>query len=306
MNDERRVTPEDDLRAALAPDDTITPLDPARVIAGARRRRKVRGLATAGVASAAVLAIAAGGLLASDWTLGTSPEPADPPLVVSTEPTPTPTVRPTPLPTPLVPTPSSLTPGSTITSGSSVTTPGPTASDPPTQGSASTPTVTSCLLASAGEPAPGPAAKQRGILDGSLIVVADSNYWMACDTTFRTTPSARRPAELQRLAVQDNDAFAVANNVIETAAGHRDYFWAAGMLPAGVATVRYSFVDGAVVDAKVSNGFWMMRHVSSRPPGAHDLGDRVRVQLLSPTGAVLNDVRLNWGTQTCAQITHGC
>ena len=78
------------------------------------------------------------------------------------------------------------------------------------------------------------------------------------------------------------------------------------MLPAGVATVRYSFVDGAVVDAEVSNGFWMMRHVSTVPPGAHDLGDRIRVQLLSPSGAVLNDVRLNWGTQTCAQISHGC
>ncbi|MFI7060342.1 hypothetical protein ACIBL3_05115 [Kribbella sp. NPDC050124] len=299
MNDERRVTPEDDLRAALAPDDTITPLDPARVIAGARRRRKVRGLATAGVASVAVLAVAAGGLLASDWTLGTAPEPADPPLVVSTEPTPTP--RPTPLP----PTPSNLTPGATITSGSGVTTPGPTASDPPTS-PPTPPTVPSCLVASNGEPAPGPAAKQRGTLGNSLIVVADSNYWMACDTTFRTTPSARRPAKLQRPAVQDNDAFAVANNVIETAAGQRDYFWAAGMLPAGVATVRYSFVDGAVVDAKVSNGFWMMRHVSTLPPGAHDLGDRVRVQLLSPTGAVLNDVRLNWGTQTCAQISHGC
>ncbi|MGW1340913.1 hypothetical protein ACWCOV_07635 [Kribbella sp. NPDC002412] len=300
MNDERRVTPEDDLRAALAPDDTITPLDPARVIAGARRRRKVRGLATAGVASVAVLTVAAGGLLAGDWTLGTAPEPADPPLVVSTEPTPTPTVRPTPLP-------SHLTPGATVTAGSGVT-PGPAASDPPTgtQGTPTPPTVTSCLAASAGEPAPGPAAKQRGALDGSLIIVADSNYWMACDTTFRSTPSARRPARLQKPAVQDNDAFAVANNVIETAAGQRDYFWAAGMLPSGVATVRYSFVDGAVVDAKVSNGFWMMRHVSTQPSGAHDLGDRVRVQLLSETGAVLNDVRLNWGTQTCAQITHGC
>jgi hypothetical protein len=47
---ERRPTPEDDLRAALAPDDTLAPLDPARVIAGARRRRKVRVLATAGLA----------------------------------------------------------------------------------------------------------------------------------------------------------------------------------------------------------------------------------------------------------------
>lgn len=271
MNDERRVTPEDDLRAALAPVDTIEPLDPARVIAGARRRRKVRGLATAGVAAAAVIGVAFGGLLASDWTLGGSADPADPGV---------PTVASTPV------------------------TPRPSASTESPRGQATAPTVASCILAAAGEPGPGPAAKQRGVLAGRLIVVADGNYWMACDNTSQLT--ARRPSKLEKPRRDDSDAFAVANNTIQTSAGERDYFWAAGMLPDGVATVRYRFVDGAVVDAEVSNGFWMMRHVSTTPPGVRDLGSRVRVQLLSSTGAVLNDVRLNWGTQTCAQITHGC
>jgi len=293
MSDERRVTPEDDLRVALLPDDSIAPLDPARVIAGARRRRKVRGLAAAGVAAVAVIGVAAGGFLAGGGSLGNAPQPADPGLTV-----PAPTLatqdRPTPRPSE---TPNASTPPETETAGPEGT--GSTAAPP---------TVASCLqeAAAAGEPAPGSAAKQRGSLDGRLIVVADGNYWMACDNTFRPTPTARKPAKLQRPSTQDNNAFAVAGNTITTAAGERDFFWAAGMLPTGVATVRYSFVDGAVVDAEVSNGFWMMRHVSTVPPGAHDLGDRVRVQLLSPSGAVLNDVRLNWGTQTCAQISHGC
>ena len=51
MNDKGTTLPEDDLRAALAPDGSIAPLDPARVISGARRRRKVRGLATTAVAA---------------------------------------------------------------------------------------------------------------------------------------------------------------------------------------------------------------------------------------------------------------
>ena len=137
-------------------------------------------------------------------------------------------------------------------------------------------------------------------------MIADSRYWMACDSTYGSEVSARKPATLKKPGVQDNNAFAVANNTVDTVDGQLDYFWAAGLLPDGVATVRYSFADGETVDAEINNGFWLMRHVSSIPPGAHDLGDRVRVQLLSATGGVLNDVRLNWGTQTCAQISHGC
>jgi hypothetical protein len=287
---ERRVTPEDDLRVALAPDDTIAPLDPARVIAGARRRRKVRALATAGVASVAVIGIAAGGFLAASGSLDNAPQPADPGVI---DPTVDSTPRTSPTPQPSYETPSA--------------TPAPPTGQ--TAGSTATPpTVADCLqeAAATGDPGPGSAAKQLASLDGRLIVVADSKYWMACDTTVRPTPTARKPAKLMKPSVQDSNAFAVANNEIETAAGRRDFFWAAGMLPDGVATVRYSFVDGAVVDAEVSNGFWMMRHVSTVPPGVEDLGSRVRVQLLSRTGAVLNDVRLNWGTQTCAQISHGC
>lgn len=298
MNDERRggpwATPEDDLRVALAPDDTIAPLDPARVIAGARRRRKVQGLAAAGVAAVAVIGVAAGGFLAGGGSLDNAPQPADPGPTV-----PAPTLatqdRPTPRP--------AETPNASTAPPS-----GKTVGPEGTSSTATPPTVASCRqeAAASGVPAPGPAATQRGSLDGRLIIVADSNYWMACDSTFRTTPSARKPAKLTRPGIQDNNAFAVAGNTIDTTAGQRDFFWAAGMLPVGVATVRYSFVDGDVVDAEVSNGFWMMRHVSTVPPGAHDLGDRIRVQLLSPSGAVLNDVRLNWGTQTCAQISHGC
>ncbi len=285
---ERRVTPEGDLRVALAPDDTIAPLDPSRVIAGARRRRKVRALAAAGVASVAVMSVAAGGFLAAGGD--SAPQPADPGVI---DPTVESTPRTAPTPQPSIETPSATpAPPSTQTTGST----------------APLPTVVDCLqeAAASSEPAPGSGAEQRGSLDGRLIVVADSKYWMACDNTVRPTPTARKPAKLQKPRVDDSNAFAVANNEIETSAGPRDFFWAAGMLPDGVATVRYIFVDGAAVDAEVSNGFWMMRHVSTVPPGVDDLGSRVRVQLLSRTGAVLNDVRLNWGTQTCAQISHGC
>ena len=73
MNDKGTTLPEDDLRAALAPDGSIAPLDPARVITGARRRRKVRGLATTAVAAIAVAGVATGGFMAGGRCSGRLP-----------------------------------------------------------------------------------------------------------------------------------------------------------------------------------------------------------------------------------------
>lgn len=313
MNDERGAAPENDLRVALAPDDTIAPLDPARVIAGARRRRRLRGLASASVASVGVIAVAAGGLLATGRDLGDAPHPAGPgPTVPAPTTVPPPTTDSPSAPRPSMSLSPSASPGWDASTappeGATAVPQGETAGPQGSGRTAAAPTLSDCRdeAAAAGGPTPGPSARQRGALDGRLIVVADSNYWMACDNTFRTTPSARKPAKLRKPGLQDLGAFAVAGNNIETPAGQREFFWAAGMLPDGVATVRYGFPDGAVVDAEASNGFWMMRHLSTVPPVAHDLGDRIRVQLLSPSGAVLKDLRLNWGTQTCAQISHGC
>ncbi len=208
MNDKRRVTPEDDLRAALAPDDTIASLDPARVIAGARRRRKVRGLAAAGVAMVAVVGVAAGGFLASGGSLGNAPQPADPGLTV-----PGPTLSTHDRSTPRPPSQNASTAPPRGKTSSPVTA-GPEA----TGTTVAPPTLAACLqeAAVAGQPAPGSGAKQRGSLGGRLIVVADSKYWMACDNTFRSTPSAREPAKLQRPSTEDSDAFAVAGNTIAT------------------------------------------------------------------------------------------
>ncbi|TCC51864.1 hypothetical protein E0H73_40600 [Kribbella pittospori] len=297
----------DEVRDALAPDGSIEPLDPARVIAGAHRRRRTHVLATAAAASVAVIAIATGGFLVRGDNLGNAPAPANhgPALTA-----PTPTGTPSPVETPRPSagfTPQAPEALPSTASSEKVPTSNPQVSATP--GSPARLTPTTCRVAAGGEPAPGSGAKLRGTASdpsGTTIVIADGRYWMACDNTYGTEVSARKPATLKTPGVQDNNAFAIANNTVETVDGPLDHFWAAGLLPDGVATVRYSFADGETVDAEISNGFWLMRHVSSIPPGAHDLGDRVRVQLLSATGGVLNDVRLNWGTQTCAQISHGC
>ncbi|MFK4083734.1 hypothetical protein ACI2LF_06480 [Kribbella sp. NPDC020789] len=96
---------EDELRSVLAPDGSTPPLDPARVIAGARRRRKVRGLA-AGAASAAVFAVVAVGVVLGQGP-GRTPEPAQPGPVITPSRTPRPPsgLPSTPTPTAENPTP---------------------------------------------------------------------------------------------------------------------------------------------------------------------------------------------------------
>jgi len=54
---------DNDLRDLLQVDpDELTPLDPSQVIAGAHRRRRTRGLLSAGIAAAAVAAVVAGSI----------------------------------------------------------------------------------------------------------------------------------------------------------------------------------------------------------------------------------------------------
>ena len=69
---------------------------------------------------------------------------------------------------------------------------------------------------------------------------------------------------------------------------------------------RYTFPDGKTEDAAVVGSFWLLRHLSSGPAATGVPTTRIRVRLVSASGAVVNDFRLAWGTQTCAQISHGC
>jgi hypothetical protein len=306
----------DDLRAALRPDDGIRPLDPATVIAGAHRRRRVRGLAAAGLASVAVLAIAAGGLLASGSPTGTAPAPAGPPTAGTPgvlPDTPRPPSNP-PSPTPPFNLPDA-TPTGPLTAGMTVAPPGAPQTMPDTPGTPDAAGIAAfaarCGTAVKAEnPGPGGAATQRATLagpEGITTIFADGIYWGACDNGYDPTEvTLRKPASIQRPSRDNLKHLAVANNLITRDGQQYEYYWAAGVLPQGVAGVRYRFTDGAVVDATVTGDFWLMQHRSSTP-GAHQPDEPpIEAELLAPNGTVLVTHELEWGLHTCAQITHGC
>lgn len=269
MNDE-------ELREALRPRDGIEPLDPAKVIAGAQRRRR-RTVAAGGASAVAVLAVVAGGFAVTNGTDGSLP----------VQPVGTPSSAPA---TPRTPSPSGT---------------------PATVGAAD---LAACRAAAEGEGSrPGAGASVPAVISaarGIAFIVADSKYWLACDTGYRSGSakevSARRPGSNAKPDVRDPRAFAVAENQVEVAGKPTGYYWAAGVVPDGVQTIRYTFPDGSTEDAVVSGKYWLMHHwspgggVTPAPPG------ELKVRVIGVSGGVLADLRLEPGVHTCAQISHGC
>ncbi|WP_433013743.1 hypothetical protein [Kribbella sp. CA-294648] len=262
---------DDDLREALRPPAGIEPLDPATVIAGARRRRK-RTLATGGAAAVAVLAVV-GAVSVFGGT-----RPTGSPVVEQPKP--------------------------------SVSTPKPSRAATPKPNVPALVALCKSALRRDQTLALGSTAAMQALLptsQGVLVVIADSKHWAACDSGYRPEMSVREPGMVERPAISDTDAFAVANNELTKAGKTFDYYWAAGLLPAGVTAVRYTFPGGSSVDAIVSGRYWLMQHSVLLPgPRTSVSPERVRVQLLGANGAVLKKFALKPGEQTCAQITHGC
>jgi hypothetical protein len=165
------------------------------------------------------------------------------------------------------------------------------------------------LLASSAEK-PSRSAKAVARLDGaagSVLVLADGNYWAGCDTAYARQNgegSLRQPAKIATPAANAG-TFAVANNIIPIKGKEYEYYWAAGVLPAGVTRIAYTFPDGGTAAAKIQGRYWVMQYQARKPwvQGSDANQPRIKVTL---SGATSKTLTLNWGDHTCAQITHGC
>jgi hypothetical protein len=161
---------------------------------------------------------------------------------------------------------------------------------------------------------PGSSAKVVARLNGApgtVLILADSNYWAGCDTAYARnggTGSIRQPTKIATPAPGDAEAFTVANNLIKMLNGRQyEYYWAAGQVPAGVAKISYTFPDGQTTAASIQGKYWVMQHMSTVPwkPGMGQ-GPQIQVILWATNGQPLRNFLLNWGEDTCAQISHGC
>ncbi|GAB3814677.1 hypothetical protein [Kribbella italica] len=170
------------------------------------------------------------------------------------------------------------------------------------------------LLAGADQNHPGRTAKPVARLDGgpgSIVVLADASHWAACDTAYarhNEKGSLRAPARIAKPSARDTAAFAVAANIVPRNGKDYQYYWAAGLVPRGVAKIAYTFPDGTTEKAVVQGNYWLVQHQDARPwtPGSDAGAKEIAVKLTAANGSVVRTFTLDWGTHTCAQITHGC
>ena len=291
------------------------------------RKRRIVRLLVAGLAVAAVAGIAIAGtavarsrqsagetaLAGGPDTPAATPSPADlatpaagtaDPATPSTAPEPAATPQPAATPEP------SQTPGPEGTGRKPAIPPKPAEKAPPADPVAACKNWLKEVAGERGEPAPGPNAKVAAQLDGvpgTVLILADSNYWAGCDTAFARNGnegSIRQPAKIAKPAPGDAEAFTVANNLITIKGKQYEYYWAAGQLPAGVSKISYKFPDGRTTNAVIKGKYWLMQHQTATPwKEGSAQGPQIKVTL---SGQSSRTFLLNWGEHTCAQISHGC
>jgi hypothetical protein len=168
-------------------------------------------------------------------------------------------------------------------------------------------------LKATGGAGPGAGAKVVARLDGApgtVLILADSNYWAGCDTAYARVDgkgSIRQPTKIASPAPGDAEAFTVANNLIPINGRQYEYYWAASQLPPNVAGISYTFPDGVTTKAVIKGNYWVMQHQSAVPwKEGMGQGPQIQVVLWAPNGQPLRNFLLNRGEDTCAQISHGC
>jgi hypothetical protein len=284
------------------------------------KRRMVRllvtGLAVAAVAGVAIAgtAVARSRQSAADTAVAGGPDtPAVTPSPAALATSATPSTPPAPVAGPTT-SPSQIPAGAGRTPApSKPVLRKPAVKEPPSDAVAACETWLKDAAGARGEPAPGPNAKVVARLDGApgtVLILADSKYWAGCDTAFArngSQGSIRQPAKIAKPAPGDAEAFTVANNLISVKGKQYEYYWSAGQLPSGVASIAYTFPDGQTTDAVIKGNYWVMQHQTATPwkEGSPE-GPQIQVALYGVNGQPMRNFLLNWGEDTCAQVSHGC
>jgi hypothetical protein len=150
--------------------------------------------------------------------------------------------------------------------------------------------------------------------EGSTTFYVAGNRYVLCDDS-GGNPTVHAPHTIDPAPPVALASFEVSDTIID--ADHGRYvtaFVSGGLLPAGVASVAYTFPDGHVQEAEVRDDdggrtWWRMVYVARRgvitEPGTNQLDlDPITVHVTGPGGT--HDFTLRWALDTCAQVNHGC
>ncbi|MGI8612612.1 MAG: hypothetical protein ACR2KL_01480 [Nocardioidaceae bacterium] len=142
--------------------------------------------------------------------------------------------------------------------------------------------------------------------DATTVVVSDGVHAWACNVA--PDRAVSRPVADAAPQSVDASTFAFALNAASNyGAGRGDLAWAGGVLPPGATALTFTFPDGHVEPAVVSDGYWVVQYLSTTSwSGNLNTTGPVLVEIADGTGGS-STVRVPLGAQTvCNQVSHGC
>ncbi|HYJ69331.1 MAG TPA: hypothetical protein VEX15_16900 [Nocardioidaceae bacterium] len=109
-----------------------------------------------------------------------------------------------------------------------------------------------------------------------ILVDQEARWWWACDSTVGADQGLEANLYDGTTLPRSNDRWTYALSSANTGSEENPtrYVWGAGPVPAGVDAVRFTFPDGHVEDATVSDGFWMVRYQADT-----DFPDDAKIQV---------------------------
>lgn len=141
-------------------------------------------------------------------------------------------------------------------------------------------------------------------VDGVSALYTTARKWVLCDTWQmgdepRVTLTAVQP-----------DGVAVGKELFTLymnfgGSGEAEY-GAGGALPDGVTAISYAFPDGHTEQAEITGGMWSMVYLPTSGPLTKGRLPSEPVTVSVTADGHRQSWDLEWGTDTCAQINHGC
>ena len=162
---------------------------------------------------------------------------------------------------------------------------------------------------------PGADMKYSQVADGPGSKVTDleiwvgGDQWQVCDT-FATLDGGAPTlfAVHQGRNVPDQEQLRISMNFVQVSGGLHAEYAAAGRVSSAVSSISYAFPDGHVEEARpADDGYWSVVYLPEDGPLAGgDLRNVDPIEVTVRADGAAQTYTLEWGTDTCAQINHGC
>jgi hypothetical protein len=150
---------------------------------------------------------------------------------------------------------------------------------------------------------------ERGFGASTTLLYETKTAWVVCDDWAAEDggpPTLWNYHERSDAYAPSPQTLAISTNLLAGSGPETAQYVAAGRDFDGVEAIAYDFPDGHVEQAVVGrNGLWSMTYLTEEPLSTTQ-PVHVTVDYTEAGGGGSETFTLQWGTDTCAQLNHGC